>query len=156
MRRSKREITDSSEISLFLRHEKVLHLGFQDALGMCIFPLNYGAIQEGGKWYLVFHGAIAGRKAEFFTEPRQVCFEIEGEGQLLTGPVACSYSYAYTSVMGNGMVSAAPEEKKEHYLAVLMKQLTGKENFAYDKTILGQTKLFLLCVESLTCKRRER
>ena len=61
MRRKDREITDSSSIEAFIAKEKILRIAFYDNGDIYIVPVNYGYINDNGKYYFYFPNASKGR-----------------------------------------------------------------------------------------------
>ena len=82
MRRSDREITDSSAIESFIAKEQIIRIAFYDDGDIYIVPVNYGYIRENGKYSFYFHGARAGRKFELAKSSPKVGFEIDGRYEL--------------------------------------------------------------------------
>jgi len=156
MRLTKREITDKQALLDIFACGKVLHLAFQDEEGIAIYPVNYGYRERNGVLELVFHGAVAGRKATYFADGGHVSFEVETDGQLITGAYACAYSYAYRSVMGAGDVRLIKDsEEKKECLDVLLDHLSGKtESRTYTDEALLRTNVYVLSVTSMTGKQR--
>ena len=73
MRRNDREITDNSVIESFIAKEQIIRIAFCDNGDIYIVPVNYGYINDNGKYCFYFHGAKAGRKyelAKIITESR--------------------------------------------------------------------------------------
>ena len=155
MRRKDREITDSSSIEAFIAKEKILRIAFYDNGDIYIVPVNYGYINDNGKYYFYFHGAKAGRKYELAKNSPKVGFEIDGNYELLKADIACNFSAKFQSVIGTGMLSLVEDNhEKIKGLNTLMKQTTSRHAWNYDDDMLNGVAVFRLDVEKLSCKAK--
>ena len=155
MRRSDREITDSSAIESFIAKEQIIRIAFYDDGDIYIVPVNYGYIRENGKYSFYFHGSRAGRKFELAKASPKVGFEIDGNYELLEAETACDFSAKFQSVIGTGTLSLV-EDKTEKILALncLMKQTTNKSEWEYKDEMLNGVAVFRLDVEKMSCKAK--
>ena len=155
MRRSDREITDSSAIESFIAKEQIIRIAFYDDGDIYIVPVNYGYIRENGKYSFYFHGARAGRKFELAKSSPKVGFEIDGRYELLEADTACDFSAKFQSVIGTGTLSLV-EDKAEKILGLncLMKQNTNKSEWEYKDEMLNGVVVFRLDVEKMSCKAK--
>jgi nitroimidazol reductase NimA-like FMN-containing flavoprotein (pyridoxamine 5'-phosphate oxidase superfamily) len=155
MRRSDREITDSSAIESFIAKEQIIRIAFYDDGDIYIVPVNYGYIRENGKYSFYFHGARAGRKFELAKSSPKVGFEIDGRYELLEADTACDFSAKFQSVIGTGTLSLV-EDKAEKILGLncLMKQTTNKSEWEYKDEMLNGVVVFRLDVEKMSCKAK--
>ena len=155
MRRKDREINDSSAIEAFIAKEKILRIAFYDNGDIYIVPVNYGYINDNGKYYFYFHGAKAGRKYELAKYSPEVGFEIDGNYELLKADIACNFSAKFQSVIGTGMLSLVEDNhEKIKGLNTLMKQTTSRHEWNYDDEMLNGVAVFRLDVEKLSCKAK--
>jgi nitroimidazol reductase NimA-like FMN-containing flavoprotein (pyridoxamine 5'-phosphate oxidase superfamily) len=156
MRRKNREIESIQEKLTLLAKCRVCHLAMTDADQPYVVPLNYGYEYTEGVLTLYFHGAGEGKKIDILKKNPQACFEIDGEGGLVDGgDKACGYSYAYESLIGFGSVTFVEDPKeKARGLNILMKHMTGRDNFAYSENDLAKVCVYKLRVSSFTGKRR--
>ena len=155
MRRKDREITDSSSIEAFIAKEKILRIAFYDNGDIYIVPVNYGYINDNGKYRFYFHGAKAGRKYELAKASPKVGFEIDGNYELLKADIACNFSAKFQSVIGTGMLSLVEDNhEKIKGLNTLMKQTTSRHEWNYDDEMLNGVAVFGLDVEKLSCKAK--
>ena len=119
MRLKKREITDPEILREILESCEVVRIGAMDEEGMFIVPMNYGydVREEDGTLHvcLYLHGAKEGRKAAAFAADPRVAVEMDYNHEVITGDYTCAYSYAYRSIMGNGIITEVtdPEAKKK-------------------------------------------
>lgn len=126
MRLEKREIKDPAELEKVLDACKVVRIGTMDAEGMFIVPVNFGyefcQKERGLKLYI--HSAKEGRKAEAFAENPNVAIEMDCGHEVIRGDYTCSYSFAFSSIMGNGRIRMVEnEEEKRHGLTLLMQHV---------------------------------
>ena len=153
MRRADRAVTDRAQIEDFLRRQTVLRVAFWDEGEIYIVPVNYGYCREGERDVFYFHGACAGRKYALSLHTPRVGFELDGSYQLQQGREACSWSATYQSVVGTGRVSLVTEpEAKRKGLAQIMRQATGREDWAFPEESVNRTAVFRLEAEQLSCK----
>ena len=156
MRRADREITDTEEILAILQECNVCHLGMALGNSPYIVPLNYGYTCQDGRISIIFHSAKEGRKIDMLAANPRVCFQVDCGHSLVTGDRACSYGYAYRSVIGFGTVAVVEEEaEKAACLNILMKHQTGEDReFSFDDSTLRETAVFRLPLEEITGKQR--
>ncbi|MBP1534778.1 MAG: pyridoxamine 5'-phosphate oxidase family protein [Ruminococcus sp.] len=155
MRRKDREITDSAAIESFIAGEQIIRVAFYDEGEIYIVPLNYGYINENGKYSFYFHGAKAGRKYGLAKASPKVGFEIDGNYQLLEADKACDYSARFESVIGTGTLTLVEDrEEKVKGLDALMAQTSRKGGWEYNDAMLNAVAVFRLDVDKLTCKAK--
>lgn len=70
------------------------------------------------------------------------------------GEETCTASYAYASVIGQGIIETVPESEKEEYLAALVAHF-GISTAKFSPTHLANTKMYRIKTESYTAKRHE-
>lgn len=137
MRRIERAL-DKAGILKVLDTCKVLRLGMCQEQQPYIVPLNYGYEMAGSSLILYCHCANEGKKLDILRQNSNVCFEMDCNGRLKDGEEACSHSYFYASVIGNGIVEFLEEaEEKRKALAVLMRHMTGKDFSFFSKAALA-------------------
>ena len=156
MRRNDREITDNSVIEAFIAKEQIIRIAFCDNGDIYIVPLNYGYINENGKYSFYFHGAKAGRKYELAKKSPKVGFEIDGNYELLEADVACDFSAKFQSVIGTGtLILVEDTSEKIKGLNTLMKQTTARPEWSYEDAMLNGVAVFRLDVEKMSCKAKQ-
>ena len=155
MRRKDREITDSSVIESFIAKEQIIRIAFCDNGEIYIVPVNYGFINENGKYSFYFHGAKSGRKYEIAKSSPKVGFEIDGNYELLEADIACDFSARFQSVIGTGTLGLVDNmSEKIKGLNTLMKQTTARHEWSYDEAMINGVAVFRLDVEKLSCKAK--
>lgn len=98
LRRRDREITDPAAIDDILRRARVGRLGLISKGEPYVVPLNYGYRDR----RVYFHSSPRGRKLDAIRANDRVCFEVDLDHRLVTGPTACDWGFAYRSVIGFG------------------------------------------------------
>ena len=161
MRLHKREIHAPEIFREILEECEVVRLGLQDEEGMFIVPVNFGydLIIENEKpmLSLYIHGAGAGRKADAFGADPRVAVEMDCCHEIITGDYTCSYSYAYRSIMGNGVIRKLEDpEEKVYGLAKIMEHLAPEAKIEFSETMLDRTEVFRIDVKSFTGKERRK
>ena len=155
MRRNDREITDNSVIESFIAKEQIIRIAFCDNGDIYIVPVNYGYINDNGKYCFYFHGAKAGRKYELAKKSPKVGFEIDGNYELLEADIACDFSAKFQSVIGTGTLSLVEDRnEKIKGLNMLMKQTTARPERSYEDAMLNGVAVFKLDVEKMSCKAK--
>ena len=155
MRRSDREIKDEKQIESFIIKEQVMRIAFYDKGEIYIVPVNYGFVNDSGKYRFYFHGAKAGRKYELSKELPDIGFEIDGNYELLEADIACEYSAKFQSVVGTGKISIVENrEEKISGLNILMRQTSGKDGWRYSDEMLDAVTVYRVDVDKISCKAK--
>ncbi len=161
MRLFKREIKDEETLREILEECDVVRLGGCDGEGMFIVPVNYGyefeTDGEQRKLRLYIHGAKEGRKAEVFAKAPSVAVEMDCRHEVITGDYTCSYSYAYRSIMGNGMIRLLTEKEEQiHALTKIMEHMAPGVEISFRPEMLERTAVFCIDVKEFTGKERKK
>ncbi len=156
MRRKDREITDIKTIKKILDGSSVMHIALNNGTYPYILPVNYGYKFDGDKLELFFHSSKEGGKHLIIENDCHAAFEIECGTEFMppVGEETCTASYAYASVIGQGIIEAVPENEKEEYLAALVAHF-GISTAKFSPTHLANTKMYRIKSESYTAKRHE-
>ncbi len=153
MRRKDREILDNEIIDSYIVKCHCIRLGLVDNGRAYIVPLNFGFTHRGNKRVFYFHGANEGRKISLMKQSPKVSFEMDTGYALIEGPKACDYACTFQSIMGEGKVTFIEDfDEKRAALNEIMKKETGKTDWTYPDTMLSQTCVYMVEVESITCK----
>ena len=73
--------------------------------------------------------------------------------ELVKGEVACSYSYLYQSIIGNGNISIVEDMKEKiSGLQCIMKHYSKKDNWDFNEKYFERVAVFKLVVTNLSCK----
>lgn len=150
MRRSDKEITDRTEIDSIIRSALVCRLAFAAEGEPYIVPISFGF--DGDALY--FHTAMAGRKLEFVEANNRICFEFEGNVELVEHPArACKWTFAFESVIGYGnMIELESHEAKARGLNEIMRQYSGRE-WPMEAPAVTGTRIWRLEIETVSGKR---
>lgn len=154
MRRSDREVTDFREMINIIEKSDVCRIAFHNGEYPYILPLNFGVEIKEEQVVLYFHGAIEGKKYDLMEKDNRVSFEMDCGHQLITREDQGSCTMTYESVIGRGTLEDVPEEEKYDALMCLMRHY-HKEDFAFRKEVMAQTRVFRLIVQEMTGKRRK-
>ena len=153
MRRSDREVTDFEDMIAIIKECDVCRLALNNGEYPYMLPLNFGLAVVDNRIELYFHGALEGTKYELMEKDNRASFEMDCSHKLVTQEDTGNCTMAYKSVIGQGYIEMIPEEEKYNALCILMKQY-HKEEFAFNKAVMPQTKVFKLVVEHMTGKER--
>ena len=159
MRLYKREIKDPEILKEILETCEVVRLGTADEDGMFIVPVNYGyefAVADGKPHLTLYiHGAAEGRKARAFSNSPTVALEMDCMNRIITGDYACSYSCAYRSIMGTGVIRRLETaEEKQYGLAKLMEHMAPGAETGFSPEALKRTAVYRIDVTEFTGKER--
>ena len=153
MRRQDREVTDSKRINEIINSCNCCRVGFNDDGEVYIVPLNFGYEIKDGKYILYFHGARDGRKYNLAKSSPYVGFEMDCAFELVRANSPCEYSAHFCSIIGNGNLKIVDDfNDKKHALEIIMKHLTGRDNFEFIDKMVEQTAILKLEVTELSCK----
>lgn len=153
MRRKDLAVTEAGAIDQIITSCDCFRLAFADGSHPYIVPLSFGYIREGDVRKFYFHSAAAGRKVDLCRKLGYAGFEMDTNRQLKTHEKACSFSFAYQSVVGEGEITelTAPEEKSAA-LQAIMAQYSDQKDWTFPEGMLKQTCVFCLTVTELSAK----
>lgn len=153
MRRAEKEVKDLEQLEEILRACTAVRIGTQDEEGMFIVPMNYGYDLAEGQLTLYLHSAQEGRKAAAFRRGGAVAFEMDCGHELMTAEQACSYSYAYRSIMGSGTIRELTDlGEKYEALNAIMRHMTGRD-WEMPEAAVARVSVFAVRAERWTGKR---
>lgn len=159
MRRKDRELTGRENIEPILQACKVCRVAMVSDGKPYVVPLNFGYEWDDGGLTLYFHSGLRGKKIDAMRENPAVCFEMECENGVIDGgDTACKYSYAFTSIIGEGtMRFAQNNEEKRKGFDVIMRHLTGRDGWTYSDAHLSVAEVFWVHADSFeaSCKRQK-
>ena len=173
MRLHKREVTDIDELKSIVEACRTVRIGAADGEGMFIVPMSFGfewdaedaagrADADGGAPHLTLwlHSAAEGRKSEAFgaagADGVPVAIEMDCEDGVITGDYACSYSFAYRSIMGTGtLFPVASGEDKVYGLGRIMDHMAPYAPQAFGPGVIERTSVWRIDVDRFTGKKRE-
>ena len=139
MRRADREVTDCEQIEGIVAACRIVHVGYADAEGLTIVPLNFGyEWQQDGDagtgdelagLTLYIHSASIGRKLDAIRaagNALDVAFSMETDCEVIAGRTPCNWGEAFKSVIGNGVASMIDDlDECRKGLRLLMGQQAG-------------------------------
>ena len=154
MRRKDRQITDTAAISHVIDSCDVCRIAISDGEIPYIVPMNFGYTFEEGVLTLYLHGASEGRKIDLIRAAGGwAAFEMDTDHDLVSGEVACDYSFRYHSVIGGGVITfAATSEEKEAGLRQILRHYGGSDDLPMQKAFLAQTCVMKMTVTEYSCK----
>ena len=155
MRRKNREVTDLGAIERMIGDCKVFRLAMIDGTRPYVVPMNFGYSLWDGALELYAHSAPEGRKVDVLQRNPEVCFEMDCGHRLIETETACSYGFAYSSVIGDGEVFFIEDrEEKLRALLRIMEHQTGRSDFSIPPKAMEQVLVFKVVVASFTAKQR--
>ena len=154
MRRTDREVTESSEILEIMARCEVVRLALNTGTVPYILPVNFGMEPDGMTLYI--HGAMEGTKYGLIAADRRASFEMDCINGLVLDEAGHSCTMNYESVIGWGEIDELTEEaEKLHALDRIMAQYHA-QNFEYSKAPVGFTRILRLRIRERTAKRRRK
>lgn len=158
MRRANREVTDPADLAGIIGRTHVLHVGFSDAEGLAVVPMNYGFEWAEGRGLPTFwlHSAGEGRKADAWASSPEVALELDVEGGVITGDYSCAYSYAYESIMAWGRIRPITDAaEKLRGLTQVMAHMAPDAPVSFSDEAVARVAVWRIDVERISGKRRE-
>lgn len=158
MRRANREVTDPADLAGIIGRAHVLHVGFSDAEGLAVVPMNYGFEWAEGQGLPTFwlRSAGEGRKADAWASSPEVALELYVEGGVITGDYSCAYSYAYESVMAWGRIRPVTDAaEKLRGLTQVMAHMAPGAPVTFSDEVVARVAVWRIDVERISGKRRE-
>ena len=150
MLRPEKEITDPAALADIIRRAQVCHLGMCKDNQPYVVPLNFG--YEDGALYM--HCAQVGMKLDFLCANDRVCFELEVDAALVTGPGPCECSMKYRSVIGFGKANIIDDvDEKRKVLDIIMRHYVEAETYEYAEKALQKTVIIKVEISSMTGKQ---
>lgn len=156
MRREDREVKNLDEIKNILLRAEVLRVAMNNGTYPYILPVNFGFEMKENQLVLFFHGSHQGLKHEIIQNDCHVSFEMDCSHKLIQplGKQACTASYAYESVIGNGIIEQVEESEKETSLIKILEHY-GIESKEFHPTHIANTIVYKIIVEEYTAKQRK-
>jgi nitroimidazol reductase NimA-like FMN-containing flavoprotein (pyridoxamine 5'-phosphate oxidase superfamily) len=156
MRRKDKEITDIREKINVIEKCKVCRIGLSENNIPYVVPLNYGYSFDNNALTLFFHGALEGKKLDIIKNNNNACFEIDCDTKLTEAENACSYGYAFKSIIGFGKITILENyDDKLYGLNMIMKHQTEKETtHEFTPNQLNGVCVYKMSVENFTGKQK--
>ncbi len=150
MRRKDREVVGKENIERIIKSCKVCRLAMIACGKPYVVPMNFGYIWDDEGLSLYFHTGREGKKLDALKKDPRVCFlmDIE-EGVVIGGNGPCGYSFAFSSIIGEGAVEFLESgEEKTKGLDAIMEHQTGRGGWAYDAVMLDTATVFKVHADS--------
>ena len=152
MRRNDREITNPETIRKIIDNCAVMRLALYDGAHPYIVPVNFGYEYTDGNYSFFFHSAKEGRKIDIIRKNPQAAFEMDCAHSLITAEKAIEYSYAYQSIIGEGIIEPVTDPaEKIRLLKLFMLKQCGKE-FTFTPAEADYPAIFRINATSLSAK----
>lgn len=150
MRRKEREITDHTTLEEILHKAWICRLGMSADDQPYVIPLCFG--YRDGTLYV--HCAQEGLKIDMLKKNNRVCFEVDGDHELIRGESACEWGMKGRSVVGFGRAHLINDpEGKTRALDAIMEHYGAKRPFAYKDKGFEKALVIKVVIERLTGKK---
>ncbi len=139
---------DQKEIDILISKAKVCRLGLSDGNQPYVVPLSFGY----GENALYFHTGKKGKKMEILQKNNRVCFEMEGDLEMVPAENPCKWNMRYKSVIGFGRAFILQDRtEKKHALDVIVAHYGGSPA-AYDEKRLDGLAVIKVEIDSMKGK----
>jgi len=149
MRRTDKQITNSSDIELIIKKSLVCRLALTKDNIPYLVPVSFG--YDGKSLYV--HTAKEGKKIEYIHANNLVCFEFDINVKTIEHEsIACKWTTSYQSVIGYGRMNEIIDLEEATYgLNQIMLQYSGKE-WELTEQMLNTIKLWKIEIEEFSGK----
>ena len=106
-----------------------------------------------GAFTFYCHGAKEGKKLDVIRKNASVAFEMDCQNALQHGETACTHSYYYASVLGEGKAEILEGDEKCKGLSALMLHMAGR-NDVFTAEMADKVAVIAIRVDALTAKKR--
>ena len=108
---------------------------------------------EDGAFTFYCHSAKEGKKLDVIRKNASVAFEMDCQNALQHGETACTHSYYYASVLGEGKAEILEGDEKRKGLSALMLHMAGRNN-VFTAEMADKVAVIAIRVDALTAKKR--
>ena len=108
---------------------------------------------EDGAFTFYCHSAKEGKKLDVLRKNASVAFEMDCQNALQHGETACTHSYYYASVLGEGKAEILEGDEKCKGLSALMLHMAGR-NDVFTAEMADKVAVIAIRVDALTAKKR--
>ena len=150
MRRKEREITDHTALEEILHKARICRLAMSADDQPYVIPLCFGYRDR----TLYIHCAQEGLKIDMLKKNNRICFEVDGDHELVRGESAFEWGMKGRSVIGFGRAHLINDpEGKTRALDVIMEHYGAKGPFAYKNKGFQKALVIKVEIERLTGKK---
>ena len=142
-----KDIVDIDELEEIIRKCNICRVGMVDVDTPYVLAMNFG-YEDQTIW---LHCAKEGKKVDILKRNNKVCLEFDADHKLFARHenVACSWRFAYRSVLVNGhAIFVEDYDEKIRGLNVFMKNNTDKQ-LEYSKPSVDNILMIKIPVESI-------
>jgi nitroimidazol reductase NimA-like FMN-containing flavoprotein (pyridoxamine 5'-phosphate oxidase superfamily) len=150
MRRNERQIGDRTEADRILETCMVCRLAMNGRPYPYVVPLHYVYLTD----RLYLHCATEGRKLDLIAADNHVCFEVEGDVEIIRAERVCGWGTRYESVIGTGLASIVEDDgEKLTALRELMRKYSGTSEWDFSPVSIERLAVIRVDIDDLTGKR---
>ncbi|MDD4680917.1 MAG: pyridoxamine 5'-phosphate oxidase family protein [Clostridia bacterium] len=153
MKRKDLAVTDPARVDEIILSCDCCRLAFADGTHPYIIPLSFGYERKEETQCFYFHGAAVGRKVDLCRRLGYAGFELDRYRTVNPNEKACDFSMRYQSIVGEGEITELIDAKeKAQALQIIMKQLSGRDDWEFPENVLEKTCVFRLEVKELSAR----
>ena len=166
MRRADREVSDPQSIEQIIDACDIVRIGYMDAEGMTIVPVNFGYLytpatsSPGESLTLYMHSALYGRKVDAIKaagNALSVAFEMEADSAVIEGRTPCNWSESYASILGTGVASIVEDATEANAaMGLLMRKQAHMDNVSFTPQQLATVTVWKVQASQFTAKRHPK
>jgi len=143
-----KDVIELDELEAIIKKCKVCRVGMVEGDIPYVLAMNFG-YEDQTIW---LHCAKEGKKIDILKHNNKVCLEFDADHKLFARheEVACSWRFAYRSVLINGHALFVDDyDEKIKGLNIFMKNYSDKP-FEYSKPSVDNVQLIKIPIESIT------
>ena len=166
MRRADREVNDPQSIEQIIDACDIVRIGYLDAEGLTIVPVNFGCLYTpstsslGESLTLYMHSALYGRKVDAIKaagNALSVAFEMEADSEVIVGRTPCNWSESFASIVGTGVASIVEDaEEANAAMGLLMRKQAHMDNVQFTPQQLATVTVWKIQSHHFTAKRHPK
>lgn len=150
MRRKDKEITDKSIIEKIINEAELCRIGLSDGNEPYIVPMNFGYKDD----CVYLHSAMEGKKINILKVNDNVCFQVDGQVELIKDAIPCKWTARYYCVIGFGKATIVDDiNEKTRALNIIMQKYTGKPEHDFSQDALNKIVVIKVQLHSITGKK---
>ena len=143
------EIQELETLEPIIQSAKVCRIGLSCDDVPYIVPMIFGYKDS----WVYLHSSSEGKKMEMLRANNNVCFEVDGDLELVKADTSCFWGMKYRSVIGSGKAFLVEDAKgKREALDIIMDHYSSTESHEYSDEILNEVAVIKIRLETVSGK----